>query len=281
MGEVRNMPREISVEEMKQLQVQIMQAVDTFCQENNLTYFLFSGTLIGAARHKGYIPWDDDVDICMKREDYDRFFQLFNASQQGRYRAICFENAPGYYLASGKVIDTNTVMKENTESPFEIGVYIDIFPMDYIPSNEAQYKKMNAAIGRYRGMLMLKNLTKRKGRSVVKSVALVCGKFLLKPVSRAYILNQISTLARKYVHNHDNTFNLADISVYTYGKRELFPLSDFASATELEFEEKKWSAPIGYDHVLSSMYGDYMKLPPKEKQVSHHDYKVYWREETK
>ena len=270
--------KELSVQDMKSLQLKILNEVDNFCKQHGLTYYIFAGTLIGAVRHKGYIPWDDDVDICMKREDYNLFFQQFNAENQSRYRAISIETESEYYLASGKVIDTHTLMKENTASSYKIGVYIDVFPMDYIPSDIKHYKKTNMSIGFYRYLLSLKNAATKKKRVLWKKIVIALGQFLLKPISRTYILDKISTLSQQYLTDHDDNFNLADISVYTYGKRELFPLSDFASTVELDFEDLKLSAPVGYDHVLSSMYGDYMKLPPKEKQISHHDYKVYWKE---
>ena len=273
--------KELSVQDMKRIQLEILSEINDFCKRHGITYYIFAGTLIGAVRHNGYIPWDDDLDICMKREDYNRFFQLFNSSKSNRYSAICFETCPEYYLASGKVIDTNTIMKENTSLSFEIGVYIDVFPMDYVPSDEVLYQKMNAEIGRYRNMLILKNLTKRKDQAITKKLVLSVGKLALSFISRKSILKHITSSAQKYLNQHDDSFNVADISVYTYGSRELFPISDFSSTVELDSEGLKLPAPVGYDHVLSSMYGDYMRFPPKEKQISHHDYKVYWKEEDK
>ena len=106
------MKKDISVEELKMIQLKILDSIDDFCKKNGIQYFLFSGTLIGAVRHKGYIPWDDDVDICMKRKDYDRFFSEFNQQRRDTLKAISAEIEKNYYLASGKVIDTATVIEE-------------------------------------------------------------------------------------------------------------------------------------------------------------------------
>lgn len=269
--------RQISVEDMKKLQLNILQNIAEFCEKNKIEYYLFAGTLIGAVRHRGYIPWDDDLDICMKREDYNRFFRLYNSSKNPRYRAICLENNQEYYLASGKVIDMRTIMKENVSSNLEIGVYIDIFPLDYIPTDEKLYNKMNNKLDRYRKMLIIKNLTRRKGRSIAKNFALIVAKTILIPIPRKVILNNIAREAQRYLNQHDESFALADISVYTYGKRELFSQKDFSGCEWFYFENVKYPVPIGFDHILSSMYGDYMKLPPIEKQISHHDYIAYWR----
>lgn len=269
----------ISIEEMKNLQVTMLGEIDAFCKVNNLQYFLFAGTLIGAVRHHGYIPWDDDLDICMKRKDYDFFFRNFNKNREDSYRAICFENDPEYYLASGKVIDDRTVLIENTQSDYQIGVYIDVFPMDKVPGDERQFKMMNRQIGLYRNMLLLKNVTIQKGRSVAKNTVLAISKVLLKAVPRLFILKQIRKIATRYEDNEDAS-RIADISVFTWGTRELFPAEDLYECINMEFEGNQWPVPKNYHHVLSSMYGEYMKLPPKEKQVSHHDYEVFWKDGT-
>lgn len=270
------MKKNISVEELKMLQLKILDSIDDFCKKNEIQYFLFSGTLIGAVRHKGYIPWDDDVDICMKRKDYDRFFAEFNQQRQDTLKAISTETEKDYYLASGKVIDTATVIEEENNYAMPIGVYVDVFPMDYLPADDKKLKQLNHRIDIYRKMLVLKSVPVSDRRSTVKNWVLKVSSFLLKPISMQHLISKIAKLATSY--NDDATCNrIADISVFTYGMNEVFPCEDFAEAVELEFEGKKYSAPKNYKHVLSNMYGDYMKLPPEEKQVSHHHFTAYWK----
>lgn len=140
------MKKDISVEELKMIQLKILDSIDDFCKKNGIQYFLFSGTLIGAVRHKGYIPWDDDVDICMKRKDYDRFFSEFNQQRRDTLKAISAEIEKNYYLASGKVIDTATVIEEENNCAMPIGVYVDIFPMDNLPADDKKLEKLNHRI---------------------------------------------------------------------------------------------------------------------------------------
>ena len=163
------MKKNISVEELKMLQLKILDSIDDFCKKNEIQYFLFSGTLIGAVRHKGYIPWDDDVDICMKRKDYDRFFAEFNQQRQDTLKAISTETEKDYYLASGKVIDTATVIEEENNYAMLIGVYVDVFPMDYLPADDKKLKQLNHRIDIYRKMLVLKSVPVSDRRATVKN----------------------------------------------------------------------------------------------------------------
>ena len=122
------MKKELSLEEKKKILVSILSEVHNFCDENNLKYFLPGGTLIGAVRHKGFIPWDDDIDIYMPRNDYEKFLCEFNKESE-RYQVISLKT-DGYYLPFGKVIDTKTVLIENVDSDYKMGIYLDIFPLD-------------------------------------------------------------------------------------------------------------------------------------------------------
>lgn len=192
------MKKDISVEELKMIQLKILDSIDDFCKKNGMQYFLFSGTLIGAVRHKGYIPWDDDVDICMKRKDYDRFFAEFNQQRQDTLKAISTETEKDYYLASGKVIDTATVIEEENNYAMPIGVYVDVFPMDYLPADDKKLKQLNHRIDIYRKMLVLKSVPVSDRRSTVKNWVLKVSSFLLKPISMQHLISKIAKLATSY-----------------------------------------------------------------------------------
>lgn len=212
------MKKDISVEELKMIQLKILDSIDDFCKKNGIQYFLFSGTLIGAVRHKGYIPWDDDVDICMKRKDYNRFFSEFNQQRRDTLKAISAETEKNYYLASGKVIDTATVIEEENNCAMPIGVFVDIFPMDNLPSDDKKLKKLNHRIDIYRKMLILKSVPVSDRRSAVKNWILKVSSFLLKPISMQHIIRKITKLAVSY--NDDATCNrIADISVLCHVRR--------------------------------------------------------------
>ena len=267
--------KKIDEQELKNIQIGILDYIDSYCRKNGIDYYLQAGTLLGAVRHKGYIPWDDDIDVSMKRDDYERFFESFNKHADGPYKAIYYKNDPGYYMQFGKVVDTRTVMKEETNFKKEIGVYVDVFPFDYLPSDIKSIKKLNNRIKPYRKALDIKTISPSPKRVWYKNLILRIGSFVLKPISCYWLIDRINSLARKYNEGNDKT-NIAGIAVLNYGLKEVHDSHCFNGHVELEFEGKKYNCPIGYKNVLKNTYGDYMKLPPVELRKSHHVYKAWW-----
>lgn len=122
------MKKTIDIKELKKIQLGLLNALDDYCVQNDLTYYLAYGTLIGAIRHKGYIPWDDDIDVMMPREDYNKFIANFNNDKHAsNVKAISHEIDTDYYLSFAKLINKSTVMQEEVNSDYQIGVYIDVF----------------------------------------------------------------------------------------------------------------------------------------------------------
>lgn len=133
--------REMTIDELKEVQLQILDFVAEFCEKNQIQYWIDSGTLLGAIRHKGYIPWDDDIDVGMLRKDYDKFFKLFN-DPGNRYQFVCYEKQPDFYLPHGKVCDVSTVLYEPNEKGHRLSVNIDIFVYDNAPEDNSEVMKM-------------------------------------------------------------------------------------------------------------------------------------------
>jgi len=129
------------INELRQIQMGILDHVHQFCEAHGLRYFLSSGTLIGAVRHQGYIPWDDDIDIYMPREDYEQFLQSYH-DDNGVYRAINPTTESHYYYTFAKVVDQRTRMVETETQGYEIGVYMDIFPVDYVSDDPQERERV-------------------------------------------------------------------------------------------------------------------------------------------
>ena len=260
---------ELNLEEMKKIQLGILDAVADFCDKNQINYWLDSGTLIGAVRHKGYIPWDDDIDLGMLRPDYDRFLELFN-KENPVYKAYSVENNPDFLYPFAKVLDTRTVLYEPDEKGVKSCVNIDIFVYDNAPDDDRKVAKMYKKRDKY---VSLHNVRVRlylsKNRPLVHLIKKLIYPFLLV-LPKNYFAKKIVKNSTKFKRKDTKRIgNFTSITKVCCDK-ELF-----AGSVPVEFEGKIYKAPQGYDAWLTAFYGDYMKLPPEEKRVPHHSFKAY------
>lgn len=261
--------RKLQLEEVKKIQMSILDFVATFCDNNGIQYWVDSGTLIGAIRHKGYIPWDDDIDIGMLREDYNKFSKMFNCNND-RYKFVCLENTPGFYLPHGKVCDTSTVLYEPDEAGYKLSVNIDVFVYDNAPDSDSELKKMYDVRDRLRKIHTIQNLPVYDSGSLLKNCLKHIRKIFYKTFYPKDCIERMILNAKK--HSLSETTRVGNFTACT---RMACNKRVFDSFIDVEFEGKKYKAPVGYDEWLTSFYGDYMALPPKEKQVSHHRYMAY------
>lgn len=262
--------KQINEEELKTIQLDILQNTANFCDRNGITYFLAYGTLIGAIRHNGYIPWDDDIDIAMPRPDYDKFIQHFN-EQTSHIKVIAMENDMQYGFSFAKVHDTRTIINETQYKQDKFGVYIDIFPIDGV-KGKAQVKKLR---------MINKLLHTKKAnycqRKLSKKIINTFGKMLLLPFSTHTMLRYIDRLARKYPFG--SLPYAGGICDSVVGERAIVDVNFFKGSILHEFEGRQYKIPIGYDKWLRSIYGDYMQLPPEDKRKTHHVFEAWWKDE--
>lgn len=270
------MTREIGLYEYKKILVDLLIEFDRFCLENKIDYYLLGGTLLGAIRHKGFIPWDDDIDVCMFRKDYERFMVSYKPSNP-KYKLLTLENEERYYYPFAKLVNTETVLVENTRENMEMGAYVDVFPLDNCPGDSLEEaKKALDRIKFYRVLTDLKIITLNKQRPVLKNLLLLIGKIPLLFTSRRRISIAISKKAKK---NEDISSGfVGEIVNNVYGYGEIWKREYFGKGVFVEFEDHFFKAPEKYDAVLTSTYKDYMRLPPIEKRVSNHDFRCWYKE---
>ena len=264
--------REISLNELKHRQLAILDAVDVFCRENNINYWLDGGTLLGAIRHGGYIPWDDDIDIGMLRNDYNLFLEKFNR-ENCKYQIHSVENDKEFPYPFGKVLDTETILYEPNEQGTKLAINIDVFVYDNAPEDDKainkMYQKRDFYNKIYHFLLYKTRLRNENKINLVKNLA----KTACARISPCFICQMIVRNAKKYNDQETgwigNFLGTTKIKVST---------NVFNTFVEVKFEGKKYKAPADWNRWLTCFFKNYMELPPVEKRVSHHLFKAYINE---
>lgn len=271
--------KEITLEELKELELSILSSVHEICKSENLIYSLGGGTLLGAVRHQGFIPWDDDIDIMMPRPDYDAFIEYCLTHETG-LKIRCFQTDKTYTDLSAKVYLPNTILEDNTskDDGEAIGVFIDIFPIDGLGNTYKKAVKAFKATSFKRNLLVAaqwKKFFKSKTHPWYYEPFRFAFFLLSRCINRAKTFKKV---LKKYENINFNEVNFAAAVGGAYREKEILPREVFTEYCLLTFENAEFCAITSYDRYLSSIYGDYMKLPPEEKRVSHHTFKAYYKD---
>lgn len=272
--------RYIDIDELKKIQCEVLVAIDNYCHENNIKYSIACGTLLGAIRHKGYIPWDDDIDIYVLRKDYERLVEMFPQSYVGHISLMTYERTNGWNRTYAKAVDNRTIFKEYTGDDIEMGIGIDIFPIDNVPNDEEEWKRYDRRRRRLQNWkYSLKDsrlLKNNKERPIYKTIVLALTRWLLFWLPSRLLCKYLDKIAQQY--NGENCHYVFENSLGILCKKR-FRKDVFEQIVRVPFESYEFDAFANYDEYLSNAYGNYMQLPPKEKQVSHHEFKAWWKNE--
>ena len=242
--------KKLTDKEVKQIELDILEYVHNFCEENGLKYIMNYGTLIGAVRHKGFIPWDDDIDISMPRADYEKLIASF--PKNGRYKILDHRTSKDYFNNFIKVIDT--------------------IPMDRFDDMKAVDKTYN--LESFKLLSFSKHGNIVYGDSVIKDIIRSVCWFLLKPVSPTVFAKKIDKVSAKYKKEDGKYIGLL---ASKFKEKEVFDFDPFKEIIDMPFEGVTLKGPKEYDKLLRQYYGDYMQLPPVEKQVNPHELDAYMK----
>lgn len=264
----------ININELKIIQLDILEVLDKFCREHEIHYSLACGSMLGAVRHGGYIPWDDDIDIYIPRKDYEKLVASF-PSELDSVSLMSLERDQRWYRSYAQAYNNRTVVLEEAYTPIEIGVYLDVYPIDNVPDSDEDWMKYNKKRRTQIRLYEMKYIKFSKNRSFVKNVILALNKFLLLPFSLRTIAKRISAFAQK--HNNKG-YKRSFECVQGMLQKRPFPSSLLEETIPFKFEDREFMVMKDYKTYLTNGYGDYMKLPPKEKQVSHHVFKAWWKD---
>ncbi len=254
----------------KDLLLQTYKAFAKFCADNDIQYFAAGGTMIGAVRHKGFIPWDDDIDVYMNRSEYDKFISLRNRLAGSCYEIIDPSNK-GYYCAMAKFSHRNSTIWEFQGIPFVFGAYIDVFVLDFEDGTYNEIAKKRRIYSKKVDLFYIS--ANNHPFKVVRD--LLCRGELMKSfwlIFQKLLLNNIHPLLKKYIVLHSGKREGEWLVAYTgtSGEKDIFRSEWFDGAISYQFEDTYINVPSGYDNFLTAMFGDYMTLPPIEEQKSHH-----------
>ncbi len=260
------------VSEIQQMELGIMEYIHEVCQKIGVKYFLAYGSLIGAVRHQGFIPWDDDMDICMLREDYEKLQDYLITNPDERYEVLSYKNNLNYVYPFMKVQDNHTyLLEEDVRIDSNMGIYVDIFPVDGYEDDAKFKNKMTKLIKkRQLSCYTFKGITNTK--SVLNSLIRYVSVIIFYFTNTNKYVAQIEELAKS---RKVSDYEQVDYVIYKDMNKPVWRREWLEQVTTGTFEGKKFTIPKKYHEILTSDYGNYMQLPPVEQRVSHHDFKLW------
>lgn len=267
----------LEMREIQMVSLEILKFITKICENNGFRYCLMYGTLIGAIRHKGYIPWDDDVDIAMPRPDYEAFLEYAqnHNDEFGIYKIFNRNSHKDYRYDITRVSDSRYIIKTGDKYSCGMGIFVDIYPYEGLGNDE------EAAI---RTLTLARKIT----NNIFKTVwcSLIPPSSLNYKGKIVYFIKQLKnkTLGSKRLFGKLEKLRVKEFSgseyvgplwFFTKPEKVLFKKSIFENMIKVPFEDGNFYVPANYDALLTQEYGDYMQLPPIEKRIYHHQYKAY------
>lgn len=264
------------LDELKKIELNILQQIDKICREQGFRYWLCGGTLLGAIRHKGFIPWDDDIDIFMPRQDYIKFID-YCTHNNTLFRLYSHEIDNHYYRLYAKACAVNTLVKEydgNLKLP-DTGIWVDIFPIDGLGNSLKEAESVIKST-KFKRNLLTATLWKKYFVGKTRTFVYRVGRYFLYVIGKfAKKEKLIKKIENKYIKNDFDNKKYCGVVCGCYEEREVIERKFFEGSIDVEFEGCLFKAPIGWSQYLSSIYGNYMQLPPEDKRITHHDFKAY------
>lgn len=269
------MNQQITIEQQRLIQLDILKYIDDFCKNNGINYSLAFGTLLGAVRHHGYIPWDDDIDIMMTRENYEKFRSIYDSRI---YPLADLKSDKSHPVSMGKIFDSKTFFYSYGKIKRKYGLFVDVFPLDTIPEQVEERNRWLKEIKKYTIYNQLKNnpfsyilKSYKLNRRIASCVIKLC-------YNSTYIHRELESLYSKYNNQQSEYVGVPAVMVMKNSfSTKLFPKRLFDEYITLDFEGYKFQSIKGYDEFLTIFYGDYMTLPPIEKRVGKHGIIAYFK----
>jgi len=270
--------RELDIKETQKISLEILKTVADICEEKGFRYCLIYGTLIGAIRHSGYIPWDDDVDIMMPRKDYEEFLKYFGEHTSDHPHLEIFNptTCEKYPYMITRISDNRYSIDMANEKPYGMGVFIDIYPYDGLGNTSEEALKFGMKGDRLSSLCYQAT----RQRYAVETTTSALRKVLKLPVFLFSKLCGKNVFQRKLAKlagqkAYDDCEYVGCVVWLSGGEKDIFERRMFDECIMHPYEKYEFRVPKEYDAILRHTYGDYMQLPPEKDRVGHHNYKVY------
>ena len=266
---------ELSLREIQETELQLLLKFHEICARHGWRYSLSGGSLIGAVRHQGFIPWDDDVDVVMPRPDYDQF-TAYCKTEQIPFGFVHYETVQGYHGLFARLWDRDTVVEDSVaDFDFEFGISMDIFPVEGMGASREEALRIFRKTAWDRELLNAV-AWKKYARSKTHGLWMEPIRFMMFVISR--FVDPVRLLKKVDRVNRSHPFETSEYAASVcgvYRTREIMPRKVFSELRDTQFEGHTVKIMQDYDTYLGSLFGDYMTLPPEHKRVSHHTFRAY------
>ena len=268
--------RVVGAEEMRKAQLEMLDTFAEFCDAHGLVYYLSGGTLLGAVRHKGFIPWDDDIDVNMPRPDFEKLLELTDHRLNDHLEIAAPLTKVNHAVSFPRIYDTRYILNSSSKdgkSSYYTNLFVDIFPIEGLPSG---MKKIRFHYVLAKSFIIMRKLAYFKGVSGPMRKQKIL-RYAMYPVAKLTGWNfwnrLLLKLSLKYKYDECELVGVTTGGMHTL--EEIIKREGYGKPAKVEFEGKLYNAPANTHKYLSNLYGDYMQLPPEEKRVSHHTFTVY------
>lgn len=269
--------KELNFKEVQTTALGVLKFIHCICEKENIRYFMAYGTLIGAVRHKGFIPWDDDLDIMMPRPDFNRFVEFCKNNDTSPFKLMNLDTTPGYPYFNTRICDTRTVIDTYHERSVGMGVFVDVCALDGLGEGYEESLELMKKSKRLCSLMFLATRSKFHyglTKGYVKNLLKLPAYIVAHTLGKSFWIKKMQKLLKNCNYQNSNFVGCLVWSSYTPVK-EVFPKQWVEEIILGPFEDGNFCIPKHYDELLRRIYGDYMQLPPEKDRIYHHLFTAY------
>lgn len=266
----------LTIQEIQAVSLEILKAVTDICEELNLRYSLIYGTLIGAIRHQGFIPWDDDVDIMMPRPDYDRLLKYLYNHKLPNLTLFNRQTCPDYPYMISRISDDRYILEMENEKSVGMGIFIDIYPYDGLGKTKEEAVKYGLKGDRLSSLCYQatrKHFAIETTTSTIRKIIKYPVYLISRLIGKDFFQNKLEKLSG--VKDYESSEYIGCVIWLSWGEKDIFQREWFDETIMIPFDKYEFRVPKEYDKVLQHEYGDYMQLPPEKDRIGHHYFQAY------